>query len=162
MLLQCFALSGVGDSCAVVTVRAGHVDASWWVSLFTYNGAHGSGASPYVTGHINVLFPWAEGKERAWVGTEKRKDSFPDGMHFVPLIWTYLGLAVPMKAWAGSMCTCASEDDSEVAPAVCVGFTIDTPEEALQAAAAKVSARCASLEPCILLHKPMPSCDCPT
>ena len=83
-------------------------------------------------------------------------------MHFVPLIWTYLGQAVPMKAWAGSMCTCASEDDSEVAPAVCVGFTIDTPEEELQAAAAKVSARCASLEPCILLHKPMPSCDCPT
>ena len=32
---------------------------------------------------------------------------------------------IAMTAWAGSMCACVSEDFSEVAPVVCVGFTID-------------------------------------
>jgi hypothetical protein len=39
--------------------RAGSVDVKWWTSLFTYNGSHGSGRGPWVTGHINaLLFPW--------------------------------------------------------------------------------------------------------
>ena len=106
---------------------AGQVDEGWWVSLFTYHGARGSGSSPYVTGHINVLFPWyrSTGEKFGWIGTEKAKRNFPDGMNCVPMMWTYLGKDIPMKAWAGSMCTCISEDGGEVAPAVCVGFTID-------------------------------------
>ena len=39
--------------------------------------------------------------------------------------WKYLGRDIAMTAWAGSMCACVSEDFSEVAPVVCVGFTID-------------------------------------
>ncbi len=111
------------------------------MSLFTYKGAKGSGSSPYVTGHINALFPWAiptasydfaggkgatqEKPGMVWVGVEKYKRSFPGGMNWVPMQWSYYGKAWPMKAWAGSMCASVSEDGSEVAPAVCVGFTID-------------------------------------
>ncbi len=120
---------------------AGKVDVAWWVSLFTYHGSKGSGSSPYVTGHINALFPWAiptasygiavgkGAKEQktgmVWVGAEKSKRSFPGGMNWVPMEWSHRGKAFPMKAWAGSMCASVSEDGSEVAPAVCVGFTID-------------------------------------
>ena len=35
-----------------------------------------------------------------------------------------------MTVWAGSLCACVSEDESEVAPAVCVGFTIDAAADA--------------------------------
>jgi hypothetical protein len=121
---------------------AGHVDAAWWVSLFTYNGARGSGSSPYVTGHINVLFPWNRvGKDKfEWLGSRKVIKSFPDGMNCVPLLWNYHGEEHPMKAWAGSLCPCISEDGCEVAPATCVGFTIDAPKEELDDTAAKVSA----------------------
>ncbi len=120
----------------------GHVDAAWWVSLFTYNGAQGSGSSPYVTGHINVLFPWNRvGKDKfEWLGSRKVVRAFPDGMNCVPLLWNYHGEKHPMKAWAGSLCPCISEDGCEVAPATCVGFTIDAPKEELDDPAAKVSA----------------------
>jgi len=120
----------------------GHVDAAWWVSLFTYNGARGSGSSPYVTGHINALFPWNRvGKDKfEWLGSRKVIRSFPDGMNCVPLMWNYHGEEHPMKAWAGSLCPCISEDGCEVAPATCVGFTIDAPKEELDDTAAKVSA----------------------
>ena len=60
-----------------------------------------------------------------WVGVQRQKDSFPGGMNPVPMKWTYLGSGIAMTVWAGSMCACLSEDFSEVAPAVCVGFTID-------------------------------------
>jgi hypothetical protein len=46
-------------------------------------------------------------------------------MNTVPMNWKYLGRNIAMTAWAGSMCACVSEDGREVAPAVCVGFTID-------------------------------------
>jgi hypothetical protein len=123
----------------VTDSRAGSVDVKWWTSLFTYNGSHGSGRGPWVTGHINALFPWgapAKGygdedrpqpKEFRWVGTEAQKFSFPDGMSTVPLTWRFLGEAIPMQAWSGSTCACVSIDGSEVAPAVCVGFTINSP-----------------------------------
>lgn len=103
----------------------------WWVSLFTYNGARGSGSSPYVTGHINVMFPWSRvGKDKfEWVGSRKVVTSFPDGMNCVPLLWNYLGKEHPMKAWSGSLCPCISEDGCEVAPATFVGFTIDAPKD---------------------------------
>jgi len=117
--------------------RAGSVDVKWWTSLFTYNGSHGSGRGPWVTGHINALFPWgspahvygeeARPKEFCWVGTEAQKFSFPDGMSTAPLTWSFLGKAIPMQAWSGSACACVSKDGSEVAPAVCVGFTINSP-----------------------------------
>ena len=56
-----------------------------------------------VTGHINALFPWADSKLQpkadglAWDGVEETKFSFPDGVSSTPLLWTYLGQAVPMK-----------------------------------------------------------------
>jgi hypothetical protein len=122
----------------VTDLRVGSVDVIWWTSLFTYNGSRGSGRGPWVTGHINALFPWGSpakehGEEApppqkfCWVGTEARKFSFPDGMSTAPLIWRFLGKEFPMRAWSGSTCACVSEDGSEVAPAVCVGFTIDSP-----------------------------------
>jgi hypothetical protein len=54
-----------------------------------------------------VLFPWyhSSTEEFEWIGTEKAKRSFPDGMNCVPMVWTYLDQEIPMKAWAGSMCT---------------------------------------------------------
>ena len=88
-------------------------------------------ANRHVTGHINALFPWADGKKKPeqanmeWVGVEKQKSSFPGGMNTVPMIWNHLGRKFNMTAWSGSMCACVSEDGCEVAPAVCVGFTID-------------------------------------
>jgi hypothetical protein len=127
-MLTCFTMTRV--------TLAGQVDVAWWISLFTYHGAKGSGSSPYVTGHINVLFPWrkkgaANGSETwDWVGSEKYKRSFPGGMNSVPMMWNYLGHMIAMTVWAGSLCACVSEDESEVAPAVCVGFTIDAAADA--------------------------------
>ena len=66
-------------------------------------------------------------KEFCWVGTEAQKFSFPDGMSTAPLVWRFLDMAIPMQVWSGSTCACASADGSEVAPAVCVGFTINSP-----------------------------------
>ena len=66
-------------------------------------------------------------KEFCWVGTEAQKFLFPDGMITTPLTWSFLGQAIPTQAWSGSTCACVSEDGSEVSPAVCVGFTIDSP-----------------------------------
>ena len=95
-----------------------------------------------MTGHINALFPWNRvGKDKfEWLGSRKVIKSFPDGMNCVPLLWNYHGEEYPMKAWAGSLCPCISEDGCEVAPATCVGFTIDAPKEELDDTAAKVSA----------------------
>jgi hypothetical protein len=119
-----------------IAARKGRVDDEWWISLFTYRGSKGSGSSPYVTGHINALFPWAEptvsyGSKTAaqgmvWVGLQSAKKSFPGGMNTVPMTWNYLGQQIAMTAWSGSMCACESEDGREVAPAVCVGFTVDS------------------------------------
>ena len=67
-----------------------------------------------------------------WVGVQRQKDSFPGGMNPVPMKWNYLGSGIAMTAWAGSMCACVSEDFSEVAPAVCVGFTIDAQQNSQQ------------------------------
>jgi hypothetical protein len=125
---------------------AGQVDVAWWISLFTYHGAKGSGTSPYVTGHINALFPWrktgaANGSETwIWVGSEKEKRSFPGGMNSVPMMWNHLGHMIAMTVWAGSLCACVSEDKSEVAPAVCVGFTIDAAADAPDEAACLLEA----------------------
>jgi hypothetical protein len=58
-------------------------------------------------------------------------------MSCVPLLWRYLGSSIAMKAWSGSMCACVSEDGSEVAPAVCVAFTIDPPASARDEAGAE-------------------------
>jgi hypothetical protein len=60
-----------------------------------------------------------------WVGVEEQKRSFPSGMNTVPMQWKYHSRDIAMTAWSGSLCACVSEDGSEVAPAVCVGFTID-------------------------------------
>ncbi len=107
--------------------------------MFTYHGSKGSGTSPYVTGHINALFPWSEPTVKpaqpqgmVWVGVQKRKDTFPGGMNAVPMKWNHLGSSIAMTAWAGSMCACVSEDFSEVAPVVCVGFTIDAQQNEAQ------------------------------
>jgi hypothetical protein len=61
-----------------------------------------------------------------WVGLQSAKHSFPGGMNTVPMKWNYFGDHISMTAWAGSMCACKSEDGREVAPAVCVGFTVDS------------------------------------
>ena len=68
-----------------IAARSGSVDATWWTSLFTYHGSTGSGHSPYVTGHINTLFPWDSANK--WTGVQSAKSSFPIGMNSVPLIW---------------------------------------------------------------------------
>ena len=68
-----------------IAARSGNVDATWWTSLFTYHGSTGSGHSPYVTGHINTLFPWDSANK--WTGVQSAKSSFPIGMNSVPLIW---------------------------------------------------------------------------
>ncbi len=67
-----------------------------------------------------------------WVGLQSVKHSFPGGMNAVPMTWSYLGRSIAMTLWSGSMCACVSEDGSEVAPAVCAGFTIDAQQNPAQ------------------------------
>ncbi len=144
-------------ACPAITriTLAGQVDVAWWISLFTYHGAKGSGTSPYVTGHINALFPWRktgaqDGSEKwIWVGAEKQKHSFPGGMNSVPMMWNYMGQMIAMTAWAGSLCACVSEDESEVAPAVCVGFTIDAAADAPDGDDSAMMMRCVDEGGCI-------------
>ena len=107
--------------------RAGSVDVKWWTSLFTYNGSRGSGRGPWVTGHINALFPWGSPAKEygedarppqkfCWVGTEAQKFSFPDGMITAPLMWRFLGKEIPMRVWSGSACACARSDSPSSTP----------------------------------------------
>ena len=99
----------------------------------------GRGETATANAAINVPFstatyPFTQAppKGMLWVGVQKQKHSFPGGMNAVPMKWNHLGSSIAMTAWAGSMCACVSEDFSEVAPAVCVGFTIDAQQNSQQ------------------------------
>lgn len=79
-----------------VDAAAGHVDQSFWNSIYKYQGSKGSG-SPYISGWINTFFPYL----RDWDGNPERnkwidapssrncpsRESFPNTTSKVPFKW---------------------------------------------------------------------------
>ncbi len=102
------------------SARAGRVDVDWWKSFFTYNGARGSGSSPYITGHITCMFPWSNDE---WRGLRKAISRAPCGISSVPLEWNYLGAKHDMLLWSGSAGVCTDECHESIAPAMGVAVT---------------------------------------
>ena len=93
---------------------AGRIDVAFWRSLFKLQGGSGG---PYVTGWINVLFPylqyrgvfhrngavtsWAEGlNEQESCGGAARAD-IPVGVSCVPFAWEHLGTRHSMELLGG-------------------------------------------------------------
>jgi uncharacterized protein DUF4419 len=100
-----------------VKAAAGVPDRAFWQAIYKLRGESESGG-PYVTGWINVLFPYLDGGPRpkgsvihnghalTWSqGTVDARGpmpgGFPRGLSRVPLAWKYLGTDLPMTLQAG-------------------------------------------------------------
>jgi hypothetical protein len=111
--------------------RAGRVDVEWWRSIFKYNSPFGGSGNPYLTGHITQLFPWynAGGTEAKWVGLRDGvSDGISSGSGSVPVIWTVGRTSHNMSLWSGFAGVCMDEAQEQVAPAMGVAITNDTPD----------------------------------
>jgi hypothetical protein len=127
----------------LVAAADGRADRAFWRSIYKQNADSGG---PYVTGWINVLFPYLEvprfgagGRRRApriepnryarswphkldgdFEGT--RLGSFPRGMSGVPLTWNYLGARIPMTLSGGFVGFAQDPQTLAVRPAI--GWTV--------------------------------------
>lgn len=95
-----------------VRAATGVLDRAFWRSIYKIDDESGG---PYVTGWINVLFPYllrgplngGTVRNRAaftWTDDGGRRPtlgSFPHGLSSVPLAWEYLGTVLPMTLLAG-------------------------------------------------------------
>jgi hypothetical protein len=120
-----------------VKAAAGEPDREFWRSIYKYNDERGS-SDPYVTGWINVLFPYLDdggprmGTSRvirndyafAWSrSVDKRAKGptigrFPRGLSRVPLSWEYRGTTFPMTLQAGFVGIAQDRQTRAVQPAI--------------------------------------------
>jgi hypothetical protein len=113
-----------------VKAASGAVDRAFWRSINKLDGGSGG---PYVTGWINVLFPYLDagslegGIERndaAFTWSEAPGShgptigSFPCGLSRVPLAWNYLGTVFPMTLQAGFVGISQDRQTHAVRPAI--------------------------------------------
>jgi hypothetical protein len=127
-----------------VAAAAGAPDREFWRSIYKYNDEGGS-SDPYVTGWINVLFPYLDGGGPrmgntspvirndfafAWSrSVDKRAKGptigrFPRGLSRVALTWQYLGTALPMTLQAGFVGISQDRQTRAVRPAI--GWAVHT------------------------------------
>lgn len=120
----------------IVQTARGEVDPAFWHSLYKYNGGSGG---PYVTGWINVFFPYLETQdhqtnERTPVPNEHaikweaglarhsfggpKMDAFPMGLSSAPFTWNYLGTLIPMVFMGGFVGVSQDPTTSAVRPAI--------------------------------------------
>ena len=120
-----------------VSAAKGAADTKFWQSMYKKNGGSGG---PYVTGWINVLFPYldegegqgtvAKGPARnrhatAWsqdlgnpFGGGPTLGSFPRGLSSVPFTWSYLGKKLPMQFLGGFVGVSQDPESGAVRPAI--------------------------------------------
>jgi hypothetical protein len=125
-----------------VKAAAGEPDRTFWRSIYKYNDEQGS-SDPYVTGWINVLFPYLDnggplmGTNRtnrtirndhahalAWYRSSDKRTKgptvgkFPRGLSRVPLTWEYQGTIFPMTLQAGFVGIAQDRQTRAVQPAI--------------------------------------------
>jgi hypothetical protein len=114
----------------LVATATGHVDRAFWQSLFKLNDESGG---PYVTGWINVLFPylhgyeglyrnkwvskWPEGEHADW-GGGMSKVEVSTGLSSVPFKWLYFRETFPMEFLGGFVGVAQDEGSLAVRPAI--------------------------------------------
>lgn len=113
-----------------VKAASGTVDRAFWGSIYKL---HGGSGGPYVTGWINVLFPYLdEGSPKdgivrndaafTWSDAAGGKGPtigrFPCGLSRVPLAWNYLGTLFPMTLQAGFVGISQDRQTRAVRPAI--------------------------------------------
>jgi Domain of unknown function (DUF4419) len=116
----------------LVAAASGSADRRFWQSIYKQRGDSGG---PYVTGWINVLFPYLDGASRkepivrndyalAWSldrdGDEEGPtlSSFPRGLSTVPFLWKYLGTQIPMTLAGGFVGSSQDPETLAVRPAI--------------------------------------------
>jgi hypothetical protein len=113
-----------------VKAAAGAPDPAFWRSIYK---EHDESGGPYVTGWINVLFPYLDGgslkggiirNHAAFMrpdddaGQGPTLGSFPCGLSRVPLAWDYLGTVFPMTLQAGFVGISQDRQTRAVRPAI--------------------------------------------
>ena len=120
----------------IVSTAQGSVDRSFWRSFYKWNDASGG---PYVTGWINVLFPyvetqdfsatqrqacwndsatsWGSGTNRAF-GSGPAVHDFPVGLSSAPFVWNYLRTKIPMVFTGGFLGISQNATTGAVRPAI--------------------------------------------
>ncbi|KYF80231.1 hypothetical protein BE11_43925 [Sorangium cellulosum] len=118
-----------------VAAARGRVDVPFWEVMFKELGGSGG---PYVTGWINVLFPylkvsrseaftrndaavrWERGisDPDGWSSEGAHRYLIPSGMSTAPLLWNYFGSALDMELLAGFVGVAQDEDGLALRPAI--------------------------------------------
>ena len=120
-----------------VSAARGAADTNFWQSMYKKNGGSGG---PYVTGWINVLFPYLDGGKGpgtaangpvwnryatdwsqglgASFGGGATLGSFPRGLSSVPFTWSYLGKKLPMQFLGGFVAVSQDPESWAVRPAI--------------------------------------------
>ncbi len=119
-----------------VAAARGQVDRAFWQSFYKRNNASGG---PYVTGWLNVLFPYVEqsdwsAKRRHTVkndavtswekgmsavfGGGPKPDDFPVGLSTAPFVWNYFGTKFPMEFLGGFVGISQDPASRAVRPAI--------------------------------------------
>jgi hypothetical protein len=120
----------------IVKTVNGDVDREFWRSFYKAGGQSGG---PYVSGWINVLFPFLQTTDdateqpkacpnrhlAAWTDARKSTfsrgpslDDFPIGLSCVPFIWDYLGTTIPMLFAGGFVGVSQNPVSGAVRPAI--------------------------------------------
>lgn len=134
----------------LVAAAAGNADRAFWRSIYKWDDNSGG---PYVTGWINVLFPyleeihcgadwferqiqpnpyaldWPHDMDDVFAGATL--GSFPRGLSHVPFLWKYLGAEIPMTLAGGFVGI--SQDPQTLAVRPAIGWVV---REAAQGAGA--------------------------
>lgn len=111
-----------------VRAAQGNADQAFWQSFYKIGGGSGG---PYVTGAINVFFPYI-GQQGQYVNNHltcwergvghmcggPQTDAFPPSLCSVPFTWHYYGNDLPMQFLGGFVGTSQNPDTLEVRPAL--------------------------------------------
>jgi len=126
-------IEALGRVLAEFTAAAeGRPRQDFWRSLYKIGGGSGG---PYVSGAINVFFPYVCGSRAGelrpnvmvgeWLrGEPNRREhginpsAFPIGLAKVPFIWDYLGTELPMELLGGFVGVAQEETSLTVRPAI--------------------------------------------
>lgn len=122
-----------------VAAAAGRADRGFWQSIYKQKGGSGG---PYVTGWINVLFPYLDGGGGPFDRIERNDyaltwsqdmdadfrgttlGAFPRGLSHVPFVWKYLGTTIPMGLSGGFVGISQEPGTLAVRPAI--GWAVQT------------------------------------
>jgi hypothetical protein len=116
----------------LVAAASGRPDRAFWRSFYKWEDSSGG---PYVSGWINVFFPYIEAKAGSpslarnefvtkWATSFRDFHSgpcaskFPSGLAVAPFLWKYLGNDIPMDFVGGFVGVSQDPETLEVRPAI--------------------------------------------